>query len=76
MVRLGIPVLPSIVNALIATSIFSAGNAYMFGTSRSLYSLALQGCVTGPGIKLKSAVTRRRSSARSTATARPGSPSA
>lgn len=25
------------------TSIFSAGNAYIFGTSRSLYSLALSG---------------------------------
>jgi len=41
--RLEIPVLPDIVNALIATSILSAGNSYMFGTSRSLYSLALAG---------------------------------
>jgi amino acid transporter len=36
-------VLPSLVNALIATSILSAGNAYVFGTSRALYSLALSG---------------------------------
>jgi len=41
--RLNISVLPDIVNALIATSIISAGNSYMFGTSRSLYSLALAG---------------------------------
>jgi amino acid transporter len=41
--RLGIPILPHIVNFLIATSIFSAGNAYVYGTSRSLYSLALSG---------------------------------
>jgi len=41
--RMGITVLPDIVNALIATSIFSAGNAYVFGTSRSLYALALKG---------------------------------
>ncbi|KAL7010084.1 general amino acid permease agp2 [Cystobasidiomycetes sp. EMM_F5] len=41
--RLGITVLPDIVNAMIATSIVSAGNSYMFGTSRSLYSLALAG---------------------------------
>lgn len=41
--RLGIKVLPDIVNAMIATSIISAGNSYMFGTSRSLYSLALAG---------------------------------
>lgn len=41
--RLGISVLPDIVNALIATSIFSSGNAYMYGTSRSLFSLAQRG---------------------------------
>lgn len=41
--RLEIPIMPDIVNALIATSILSAGNSYMFGTSRSLYSLALAG---------------------------------
>jgi len=41
--RMQITVLPDIVNALILTSIFSAGNAYVYGTSRSLYALALKG---------------------------------
>merc|ERR1712093_607698 len=41
--RLNIGILPDIVNALIATSILSAGNSYVFGTSRALYSLALAG---------------------------------
>lgn len=41
--RLGITVFPDVVNALILTSILSAGNSYVFGTSRSLYSLALAG---------------------------------
>ncbi|KIY43403.1 hypothetical protein FISHEDRAFT_67894 [Fistulina hepatica ATCC 64428] len=43
MIRMHIPVLPHIVNALIATSIFSAGNSYMFCASRTLYGLALEG---------------------------------
>ncbi|WRT66090.1 uncharacterized protein IL334_003043 [Kwoniella shivajii] len=38
--RLGIPVLPSLVNALILISIFSTGNSFTFVASRSIYSLA------------------------------------
>lgn len=41
--RLDIPVLPHIVNALILTSSFSAGNSYVYCASRSLYGLALEG---------------------------------
>ncbi|ORY25456.1 putative amino acid transporter [Naematelia encephala] len=41
MQRLGIPVLPSIVNAALITTIISAGNAYTFNASRSLHALAL-----------------------------------
>lgn len=40
---LGVKVLPHIVNALIFTSIFSAGNTYTYCAIRSLYSLALEG---------------------------------
>lgn len=43
MERLKIPVLPSIVNAALITTIVSAGNAYMFNASRSLHALALDG---------------------------------
>ncbi|KAL4890284.1 amino acid permease/ SLC12A domain-containing protein [Aspergillus ambiguus] len=43
MVNLGIGVLPHIVNALIFTSIFSAGNTYTYCATRALYSLALEG---------------------------------
>ncbi|KAK1148490.1 hypothetical protein N8T08_009495 [Aspergillus melleus] len=43
MQNLGITVLPDIVNALIFTSIFSAGNTYTYCATRSLYSLALEG---------------------------------
>lgn len=43
MSNLGIGVLPHITNALIATSIFSAGNTYTYCASRSLYGLALEG---------------------------------
>ena len=43
MQRLGIPILPHIVNALILTSIFSAGNSYVFCASRTLFGLALEG---------------------------------
>lgn len=39
----GIPILPSIINAGIVTSAWSAGNAYLYLCSRSLYSLALAG---------------------------------
>lgn len=40
---LGVKVLPNIVTALIATTIFSAGNCNMFVATRSLYSLAQEG---------------------------------
>lgn len=39
----GISVLPSIVNAGILTSAWSAGNAYLYMSSRALYSLAVAG---------------------------------
>ncbi|KIK59626.1 hypothetical protein GYMLUDRAFT_74504 [Collybiopsis luxurians FD-317 M1] len=45
MERLEIRVLPSIVNALILTSIFSAGNSYVYNASRTLFGLALNGKV-------------------------------
>lgn len=41
--NLGISVLPDITNALMLTSIFSAGNTYTYAATRSLYSLALEG---------------------------------
>ena len=41
--RLHIRVLPHIVNALILSSAFSAGNSYVFCASRCLYGLALDG---------------------------------
>jgi yeast amino acid transporter len=43
MKNMGIDVLPHIVNALMVTSIFSAGNAYTYCAMRSLHGLALQG---------------------------------
>lgn len=43
MKRLNIGVLPHITNALIFTSIFSAGNTYTYCATRILYSLALEG---------------------------------
>ena len=43
MTRAGIKVLPSIVNAAIFTSAFSAGNSFLFAASRVLYGLALRG---------------------------------
>lgn len=43
MENLGIGVLPHIVNALMCTSIFSAGNTYTYCATRSLYGLALEG---------------------------------
>jgi amino acid transporter len=42
-VRLGIPALPSIINACILTSAWSCGLANCFTSSRLLYSLALRG---------------------------------
>ncbi|WVR04390.1 hypothetical protein IAU60_001392 [Kwoniella sp. DSM 27419] len=41
MTRLGIPVLPSIVNAVLLTCVVSGGNAYTFNASRALHALAL-----------------------------------
>ncbi|KAJ5319477.1 Amino acid/polyamine transporter I [Penicillium brevicompactum] len=41
--RLKIPILPDIVNAVVLTASFSAGNSYMYCASRSLYGLALEG---------------------------------
>ncbi|KAI1869954.1 uncharacterized protein JN550_005544 [Neoarthrinium moseri] len=41
--RLGIPVLPHIVNALVLTAAFSAGNSYVYCASRSLFGMALEG---------------------------------
>lgn len=41
--RLGISVLPHIVNAMVLTAAFSAGNSYVYCASRSLYGLALEG---------------------------------
>ncbi|CAH0025468.1 unnamed protein product [Clonostachys rhizophaga] len=41
--NMGITVLPHIVNVLMLTSIFSAGNTYTFCATRSLYGLALEG---------------------------------
>jgi amino acid transporter len=43
MKNLAIPVLPHITNALLVTSIFSAGNTYTYCASRSLYSMAIEG---------------------------------
>ncbi|KAK4500744.1 hypothetical protein PRZ48_008934 [Zasmidium cellare] len=43
MKNLGISVFPDIVNALMLTSIFSAGNTYTYCAIRNLYSLALEG---------------------------------
>lgn len=43
MENLGIGVLPHVVNALLCTSIFSAGLTYTYCATRSLYSLALEG---------------------------------
>ncbi|PYH77583.1 hypothetical protein BO82DRAFT_423363 [Aspergillus uvarum CBS 121591] len=41
--RLGVGVLPHIVNALVLTAAFSAGNSFVYCASRSLYGLALEG---------------------------------
>ncbi|KAI1097785.1 amino acid permease/ SLC12A domain-containing protein [Jackrogersella minutella] len=41
--RLAIPVLPHIINAMVLTAAFSAGNSYVYCASRSLYGLALEG---------------------------------
>lgn len=41
--RLGIRILPDIVNAMVLGSAFSAGNSYVYCASRSLFGLALEG---------------------------------
>ncbi|KAI1839807.1 hypothetical protein JX266_013981 [Neoarthrinium moseri] len=41
--NMGVTVLPHIVNALVLTSIFSAGNSYTYCATRSLHGLALEG---------------------------------
>lgn len=43
MQNLGVSGLPHLVNALLVTSIFSAGNTYCYMATRSLYSLSLSG---------------------------------
>ncbi|KAI0389191.1 histidine permease [Xylariaceae sp. FL0594] len=43
MQNMGVTVLPHVVNALLVTSIFSAGNAYVYCAMRSLYGLACDG---------------------------------
>ncbi|TLD36020.1 general amino acid permease agp2 [Venturia nashicola] len=43
MQNLGITVLPDLTNALMVTSIFSAGNSYVYCASRTLYGIALDG---------------------------------
>ena len=43
MQNLGVQGLPHLVNALLITSIFSAGNTYTYCATRSLYGLALEG---------------------------------
>jgi amino acid transporter len=41
--RLQIRILPDIVNAMVLTAAFSAGNSYVYCASRSLFGLALEG---------------------------------
>ena len=41
--RAGIPVVPSIINAVVITSAFSSGNANLLGAARILYALAKSG---------------------------------
>ncbi|KAF2137211.1 uncharacterized protein K452DRAFT_353603 [Aplosporella prunicola CBS 121167] len=43
MQNMGIKVLPDVTNALLVTSIFSAGNSYVYAATRTLYALALDG---------------------------------
>jgi yeast amino acid transporter len=47
MQNLGITGLPHFVNALLVTSIFSAGNGYTYCATRTLYGLALEGRAPG-----------------------------
>lgn len=41
--RAGVKVLPHVINAAIFTSAFSAGNSFLFSSSRVLYGLAVRG---------------------------------
>ena len=41
--RLGIPFLPDLVNAIVLTSVFSTASSFLYASSRSLYSLSLEG---------------------------------
>ncbi|KAJ1334239.1 hypothetical protein MN608_04246 [Microdochium nivale] len=43
MSNMGIKILPDITNALMLTSIFSAGNTYTYAATRSLYGLSVDG---------------------------------
>jgi amino acid transporter len=43
MQNMGVAVLPHITNALLVTSIFSAGNSYVYCASRTLYALSIDG---------------------------------
>ncbi|PWY87660.1 hypothetical protein BO70DRAFT_369638 [Aspergillus heteromorphus CBS 117.55] len=43
MTNMKIEVLPHLINALLLTSMFSAGNAYVYTASRSLHGLAMKG---------------------------------
>ncbi|KAH6873430.1 amino acid transporter-like protein [Thelonectria olida] len=43
MKNMGVEGLPHLVNALLLTSIFSAGNTYVYAATRTLYSLSVQG---------------------------------
>ncbi|KAK8256299.1 amino acid transporter-like protein [Phyllosticta capitalensis] len=43
MQNMAIEVLPDLTNALMVTSIFSAGNSYVYAATRTLYALALDG---------------------------------
>lgn len=43
MSNLGVEVLPHITNALLVTSIFSAGNSYVYCSTRSLYAMSIDG---------------------------------
>ncbi|KAE9567699.1 General amino acid permease AGP2 [Colletotrichum fructicola] len=45
MTNLGVEVLPHLVNALILSSVFAAGNTYVYCASRNLYGLALDGYI-------------------------------
>ena len=47
MSNLGISVLPDIVNALLVTTVFSAGNTYTYCATRSLYGLSIEGRAPG-----------------------------